>query len=83
MRRAGEEGAACKAAPRPARLIPGARGAHSIPHIRRIEIGGPPVHRRAMMCTRRGASLSPSAQAFFDLVDEMHRQGPQSVRDAI
>jgi len=58
-------------------------GAHSMPHMRRIEIGGPPVQRRAMMCTRRGASLSPSAQAFFDLVDEMHRQRPQSVRDAI
>ena len=58
-------------------------GAHSMPHIRRIEIGGPSVHRRVMMFTRRGASLSPSAQAFFDLVDEMHRQGPQSVRDAI
>jgi DNA-binding transcriptional LysR family regulator len=37
--------------------------------IRRIELVGPKVHRRVMLFTRKNASLSPSAQAFFDVVN--------------
>jgi DNA-binding transcriptional LysR family regulator len=36
--------------------------------IRRVELVGPEVHRRVMLFTRKSASLSPSAQAFFDVV---------------
>ena len=36
--------------------------------IRRIELVGPKVHRRVMLFTRKNVSLSPSAQAFFDVV---------------
>jgi DNA-binding transcriptional LysR family regulator len=37
--------------------------------IRRIELVGPKVHRRVMLFTRKNASLSPSAQAFFEVVN--------------
>ena len=37
--------------------------------IRRVELVGPKVHRRVMLFTRKNASLSPSAQAFFDVVN--------------
>jgi DNA-binding transcriptional LysR family regulator len=36
--------------------------------IRRIALVGPKVHRRVMLFTRKNASLSPAAQAFFDVV---------------
>ena len=38
------------------------------PNIRRIQLGGPVIHRRVMLFTRKKASLSPAAQAFVDLV---------------
>jgi DNA-binding transcriptional LysR family regulator len=38
--------------------------------IRRIELVGPKVHRRVMLFNRKNASLSPSAQAFFDVVNQ-------------
>ena len=54
-------------------------GAEGPPHIRRIELVGPKVHRRVMLFTRKNASLSPSAQAFFDLVNRFARSpGPAS-----
>lgn len=37
--------------------------------IRRIELVGPSVHRRVMLFTRKNASLSPAAQAFYDVVN--------------
>jgi hypothetical protein len=37
--------------------------------IRRIELVGPKVHRRVMLFTRRNASLSPAAEAFFHVVN--------------
>jgi DNA-binding transcriptional LysR family regulator len=37
--------------------------------IRRIELVGPKVHRRVMLFTRKNATLSPSAQAFYDVVN--------------
>ncbi len=36
--------------------------------IRRVELVGPKVHRKVMLFTRRQASLSPAARAFYDLV---------------
>lgn len=36
--------------------------------IRRIELVNPQVHRRVMLFTRRQGSLSPAAQAFYDVV---------------
>jgi DNA-binding transcriptional LysR family regulator len=36
--------------------------------IRRIELTSPKVHRRVMLFTRKNASLSPSAQAFLEVV---------------
>lgn len=36
--------------------------------IRRVELVGPKVHRKVMLFTRRHASLSPAAQAFYELV---------------
>lgn len=37
--------------------------------IRRVELVGPKVLRRVMLFTRRKASLSPAAQAFYDVVE--------------
>lgn len=45
-----------------------ALGTRSQTAIRRLELVSPKVHRRVMLFTRKNASLSPSAQAFFDLV---------------
>lgn len=38
---------------------------------RRVELVGPKVHRRVMLFTRRHASLSPAAQAFFDVAQRV------------
>ena len=39
--------------------------------LKRIELVSPHVHRRVMLFRRRNASLSPAAQAFYDLVRTM------------
>jgi DNA-binding transcriptional LysR family regulator len=58
-----EAGVGCAVLPWSA-LGPGGRSP-----IRRIELVGPKVHRRVMLFTRKNVSLSPSAQAFFDVVN--------------
>ena len=58
-------------------------GSRGRPHIRRLELVKPKVHRRVMLFTRRGVTLSPPAQAFLELVHEAHRHGPRSIRNAL
>jgi DNA-binding transcriptional LysR family regulator len=60
-----EAGVGCAVLPWSA-LGPGGRSP-----IRRVELVGPKVHRRVMLFTRKGASLSPAAQAFFDVVNQV------------
>ncbi len=67
-----EAGVGCAVLPWSA-LGPSGRSA-----IRRIELVGPMVHRRVMLFTRRSSSLSPSAQAFFDLVMHSAAGKPQA-----
>jgi DNA-binding transcriptional LysR family regulator len=57
-----EAGVGCAVLPWSA-LGPAGRSA-----IRRIELVSPKVHRRVMLFTRKAGELSPSAQAFHDLV---------------
>ena len=58
-------------------------GAGVRPHIKRIRLGGPTVHRRVMLFTRKQASLSPAAQAFMDLVIALFNKRARSMRDAL
>jgi len=46
--------------------------------IRRIELVGPKVHRKVMLFTRKGSSLSPSAQAFHEVVMHESANTPRS-----
>jgi len=53
------------------------------PHIKRIQLGRPTVHRRVMLFTRKNVSLSPAAQAFLDLVIALFDKRARSMRDAL
>jgi DNA-binding transcriptional LysR family regulator len=48
-------------------------GASSRPHMKRVELVAPVVHRRVMLFTHKNASLSPAAQAFLDLVNALFK----------
>jgi DNA-binding transcriptional LysR family regulator len=58
-------------------------GANDRPHIRRIQLGGPTVHRRVMLFTRKKTTLSPAARAFMDLVTELFNKRSRTMRDAL
>jgi DNA-binding transcriptional LysR family regulator len=58
-------------------------GAGDRPHIRRIPLGGPVVHRRVMLFTRRKSTLSPAAQAFLDLVVALFDKRARPPRGAL
>jgi DNA-binding transcriptional LysR family regulator len=58
-------------------------GASARPQIKRIPLGGPTVHRRVMLFTRKQVSLSPAAQAFMDLVTALFNKRARSMRDAL
>jgi DNA-binding transcriptional LysR family regulator len=53
-------------------------GASSRPHMKRVELVAPVVHRRVMLFTHKNASLSPAAQAFLDLVNALFKGRPRS-----
>lgn len=48
-------------------------GTGSRPHMTRIALVGPVVHRSVMLFTHRNASLSPAAQAFLGLVNTLFK----------
>jgi DNA-binding transcriptional LysR family regulator len=59
------------------------QGAAVRPNIRRVDLIGPVVHRRVMLFTRKNATLSPPAQAFFDLVIALVKQRSRAMREAL
>jgi DNA-binding transcriptional LysR family regulator len=58
-------------------------GANDRPHVKRIPLGGPVVHRRVMLFTRRKTTLSPAAKAFMDLVISLFNKSARTTRDAL
>lgn len=58
-------------------------GAGGPPHIRRIALVDPVVNRRVMMFTRKNASLSPAAQAFYDIVSRAREQEIRQMPDEV
>jgi DNA-binding transcriptional LysR family regulator len=58
-------------------------GADGRPHVRRVPLVAPVVHRRVMLFTHKRATLSPAAQAFLNLVNSLFKGQSRSIRDAI
>jgi len=58
-------------------------GANARPHIKRIRLGGPVVHRRVMLFNRRKTTLSPAAKAFTDLVVALSNDRARTLRDVL
>jgi DNA-binding transcriptional LysR family regulator len=57
-------------------------GASSRPHMKRIELTAPAVHRSVMLFTHKNASLSPAASAFLNLVNGLFKGRSRSRQDA-
>jgi DNA-binding transcriptional LysR family regulator len=57
-------------------------GAGSWPHMRRVELVAPAVHRSVMLFTHRNASLSPAAQAFLGVVNTLFKGHSRAGRAA-
>jgi DNA-binding transcriptional LysR family regulator len=58
-------------------------GAAVRPKIRRVRLVGPVVHRRVMLFTRKNVTLSPPAQAFYELLIALVRERSGAMRGAL
>jgi DNA-binding transcriptional LysR family regulator len=57
-------------------------GRSSRPHMKRVELVAPAVHRSVMLFTHRSASLSPAAGAFLELVNTLFKGRTRAMRDS-